>query len=114
MIITRTELNNLNSFFTATQGNWRNAIYIECMYCPFKRYSCLGYLLTADENAKPIIISVDQFQILTGEIVERDECIMIINRQTFDCLYNRWLSWHISDKNQCSILQLIEEINFKR
>ena len=103
------EHNKLYVFSSLTRGNWRNALYIECKSCPFGK-NCTGHLLTTDTEGVPVIYPVTKFQDETSERIDKYECIGVISRHSFESLYNRWLLWKISDKKQCTLLQLTEKI----
>lgn len=49
-------------FLSACQGNWRNSVYIST--------DGPGYLLSANRDGRPIVMPVEQFQRLTGEIID--------------------------------------------
>lgn len=102
------EISQLYSLLTALQGNWRNAIYIQCASCPYAGQACDGYLLAADADAVPILFPVPLFRELTGEVVDKEACIGILNRQAFESLYHKWLVWHTESGQQCSILQVLQ------
>ena len=44
-------------FLVACSGNWRNSIYIKCQ----EEKDAPGYLLAADRDGQPVILSVQQF-----------------------------------------------------
>ena len=94
-------------FSTLTRGNWRNALFIECKICPYGN-TCDGYLLTADTEGAPVVFPVNTFCEETGERIEKNECAGILSREGFESLYNRWLLWNVSDKKQCSLLQITD------
>jgi hypothetical protein len=63
--------------------------------------------MSADRDAKPILVELSQFQRITGETVYQDECAGILNQQAFESAYTQWLLWEIDDPTQCSLLQLL-------
>jgi hypothetical protein len=95
------------TFLKAAQGNWRNAIYIGCSGCAQKESPCTGFLMSADRDAKPILVELTQFQRLTGERVYQDDCAGILSRQAFESAYAQWLLWEISEPGECSLTQLL-------
>lgn len=99
----------LYSFLHAVQGNWRNAIYIECSYCRYISGICSGYLLSADKDGAPILISISLFERLTGEIIDKTECIGKLRYEAFENLYHTWLVWHTDTEQPCSILRLLQD-----
>lgn len=107
----KTESQNLYRFLSACEGNWRNAVFIECTACPYSAHICPGYLLTADVTGHPLLFSTEKFKELTGELISKDECVGILSRYAFEKLYSRLLLWKTETQQQCSILQLIQHSN---
>ncbi len=64
--------------------------------------------MSADRDAKPILVELSQFQHITGETVYQDECAGILSQQAFESAYAQWLLWEIDDPTQCSLLQLLD------
>jgi hypothetical protein len=96
------------SFLNAAKGNWRNSIFIECGECPYgKQKLCSGFLFVPDYNGKPIILSADMIQRITGRTVDKEECQMVIGRQKFESIYALWLDWNINSTKECTISQII-------
>ena len=94
------------AFFKATRGNWRNAIYISCDQhaCPYGyKPACTGYLMTANENGQPIIISEIDYMQITGEPIDPTECQGKLTRQAFMCLYAQFMHWHIGSVQDCPL-----------
>lgn len=80
------ECQHLYLFLAACRGNWRNSVYIT---------NAPGYLLSADRDGRPIVIAVEQFQKLTGEIIDPAECCGQLTGEGFRALYAQYLLWHI-------------------
>ena len=57
-------------FLTACSGNWRNTVHISGQ----GETDNPGYLLAADQDGQPIILSVQQFYELTGVQIDPAEC----------------------------------------
>lgn len=96
----------LYAFFKATRGNWRNTIYISCdlTKCPYGHEpACTDYLLTANENGQPLVISVADYIRISGEPVEASECRGRLSRQAFECMYGQYINWHISLLQDCPL-----------
>lgn len=102
------ESKRLYSFLRAAQGDWRYAVYIACSSCPYTGKGCGGHLLSANADGVPILFSISQFEELTGEAVDKDECAGVLTKQAFESLYNKWLLWNAIRKDQCSILQAMQ------
>ena len=93
----------LYRFLNACEGNWRNAVFIQCSVCPFSEQLCPGYLLTADADGQPLLYSVEAFCRQTGEFITKDECIGEMSGYTFEQLYRSWLLWHTTSPRRCGI-----------
>ena len=96
----------LYAFLNAAGGNWRNAAWIECDFCPYGRKVCAGYLLSIDRDGHPLVFSVDRFRQLTEEMPQKDECVAVLNQIAFETLYSGWLLWKIDNPCECRLLQL--------
>lgn len=100
---------NLYLFLRAVNGNWRNALFIQCncVICPRAvSQTCRGYLLTADAEGKPLLISREKMCRLTGENMEAVECRGILDRQAFEAAYGQYIEWHTDSAEDCPLLQL--------
>lgn len=96
-------------FLRAVQGNWRNALFIQCgcAACPREvSQSCQGYLLAADAEGKPLLASVSEIGRLTGESVEAAECCGVLERQAFEAAYCQYIEWHTESSRECALMQL--------
>ena len=60
------ECQRLYLFLAACQGNWRNSVCLST--------DGPGYLLSADRDGRPVVMSVEQFRQLTGEAIDPAEC----------------------------------------
>lgn len=90
----------LYRFLKLTAGNYRNAVYIEC--------GC-GFLMIADQDAKPVLFPVRKFYELTGEYPQKDETCGVISRQVFENLYRGWLLWN-TDSTECPVRSMYEKM----
>ncbi len=98
------------SFLYAAGGDWRNTFYIDCLSCQ-ESVSCnTGHLLVADRDGNPLLIPVWLFEKLTGEVVDKKECIGIICREDFESFYHLWLLWHTETKQKCSVQQVLKNM----
>ena len=95
------------TFLNAVQGNWRNAVYVECGDTTCRR-SCCGFLLTFDRDRKAVLLPVDLIQKLTGQMADKSECIAIITREKFESLFSVWLTWFLERENECPALAYME------
>lgn len=74
-------------FLSTCAGNWRNCVYISA--------GDSDYLLSTDRDGQPIVISVEQFQQLSGENVDPAECCGQLSAEGFKILYAQYLLWHM-------------------
>ena len=100
------QIANHYSFLRAVRGNWRNAMWIECKFCFYGKPVCSDHLLTMDQDGRPILFPVSQFQHLTGETLDKEECIAALDCLDFEKLYSNYLLWNVDDPWECSLLQL--------
>ncbi len=100
---------NFYAFLQATRGNWRDAIIIRCHSCPFGRASeCGGYLMAADAEGKPLLISVESLHEISGELVDPSECIAGLDRSAFESAYAQFIKWNTVDSSSCLFTQLLQ------
>lgn len=77
----------LYQFLSACGGNWRNCIHVSV--------DGPGYLLTADRDAKPIVMPVERFRQLTGEQIDLTECCGQLSETAFRALYSQYFLWRM-------------------
>lgn len=94
------EVRELYRFLKLVAGNYRNAIYVEC--------GC-GFLMIANQDAKPVLFPVRKFYELTGEYPQKDEMCGVISRQAFENMYRGWLLWN-TDGTECPVHSMYEEM----
>lgn len=70
-------------FLSVCQGSWRNSVYIST--------GGPGYLLSTDRDGRPIVMPVEQFQQLAGEIIDPAECCGQLTDEGFRALYAQYL-----------------------
>lgn len=75
-------------FLSGCAGNWRNSVFIVAKDHP-------GYLLSADRDGMPVVMSVGQFQQLTGEQIDPTECCGQLTEASFSALYAQYLLWRL-------------------
>jgi len=78
-------------FLFACSGNWRNTVYI-----PGKQDNA-ACLIAADWDGKPVIMSVGQFQRLSGTQIDPDECCRQLTPSAFQDIYAQYLHWQFPD-----------------
>ena len=101
---------SLYRFLNLVDGSWRNAVYVECGNCTVPSGTCSSHLLAIDCDGSPQLYAVHQFQAETGELIEKEECVAVIPRRVFECLYSRWILWNISEVSTCTTKQLAENL----
>lgn len=94
------EARELYRFLRLTAGNYRNAIYVDC--------GC-GFLMVADQDAKPVLFPVIKFCELTGEYPQKDETCGVMSRQAFENMYRGWLLWN-TDGTECPVRSMYEKM----
>lgn len=97
------------SFLRAVQGNWRNALFIQCScaVCPCAvSQACQGFLFAVDAEGKPLLVPATEIRRLTGESIEPAECRGVLERQAFESAYWQYIEWHTDSGRECPLLQL--------
>lgn len=99
------------AFLKAAQGNWRNAIYLYCSRssCP---HDCSDFLMAADADGIPVLISVKEFEALSGEAVDPRECSSILSQRAFESAYALAILWRTVSSSDCP-LRAFETTNTK-
>lgn len=92
-------------FLAACGGNWRCAVYISCPGCPDHR-GCAGHLLAPNTEGKPVLMAVRQFQRLSGEIIDPEECRGRLDRKAFEDIFRGYLLWALPDASPCVLRRL--------
>ena len=99
---------SLLQFMSATKGNWRNAIFIECPICTQgKGEKCSGYLLTVNSDGSPLIVSANTIRKSTGISPDKDECQALFSRAQFETVFAHWLEWNVDSVNECALSQMV-------
>ena len=75
---------------------------------PVRCDGCSGFLLSVNHNAVPSIIPVAVFEELSGETVDKYDCVGIMTLEGFQRFYTSWLVWNVEDPKRCSLSQLWE------
>ena len=98
---------NLYAFLKATCGNWRNAVFLQCPSCPYRQpVSCKGFLMAIQADGNPILVPCDAIRQLSGEDIEPNDCILVLDRQVFEAVYSLYLKWNTVSGVRCSLRQL--------
>ncbi len=78
---------HLYNILSACAGNWRNCVYISA--------GSSDYLLSTGRDGSPIVMTAEQFQLLTGEQLDPAECCGQLSPEGFKTLYAKYLLWHM-------------------
>jgi len=99
---------NIYAFLNAAQGNWRNSIFIECEECMGINNHCAGMLLVPNFNGLPVFMPVGMIYKMTGELIDKNECVASMSREKLEKLYALYLGWKIDDPNHCIFVQILD------
>lgn len=96
-------------FLTAVEGNWRNAIHIECRKadCPHAG-ECAEVLFAADADGSPILMPVPVLRACGAPPVDKYECAGCLERSAFIAAYRRFLDWQTDTDGDCALRRLLE------
>lgn len=96
---------HLYLFLTACSGSWRNSVFISCQ----EEKDAPGYLLTADRDGLPVILSAQRFSELTGEQIDPTECCGQLTEEGFEALYAQYLLWRCPSAEEHPLRRLPNE-----
>ncbi len=99
-----TATKQLYMFLSACSGNWRNTVHISCQGGKDNP----GYLLAADRDGQPVLLSVQQFHHLTGVWIDPAECCGQLTEAGFESLYAQYLLWRCPSAGGHPLRQLGE------
>lgn len=97
------------AFLSAVEGNWRNAIYVECgeQSCPHAD-ECGAVLFAADADGVPILLPAAVIRSCGGQEVDKFECMACLEKQAFVAAYRRFIDWHTESDGDCLLRQLLK------
>ena len=98
----------LYPFLKAVRGNWRNAIFVRCGSLAIQN-SCTGFLLVADSDGHPLLVSAQTMHRFTGDCIDPGECCAILDRHSFEAAFDLYIKWHTSNDALCPLCQLCME-----
>lgn len=101
----------ISHFLKSTENNWRNAAFIECSACRWKRKpSCPNFLFTVQADGTPVLLPEKDAEVLFGRLIDKTECTLQLSNFRFVDLYRPWFSSHFKlDMLECPCLKLIEK-----
>lgn len=96
------------AFLSAVEGNWRNAIYVECgeQNCPHAN-QCGSVLFTADADGAPILLPAAAIRSCGGQEVDKLECMACLEKAAFVAAYRQFIDWHTVSDGDCTLRQLL-------
>lgn len=99
-------------FFEATEGNYRNALYIDCSSCEYRRENnCCDFLFIPGYDCRPILLPLKDAQNFLGHHVDKSECTGILSSRAFLQLYHQWLMLNTDSDEECPFHQLLHQMN---
>lgn len=101
----------LYDFLAGCEGDWRNTVFVTCSPCrnACKALRC-GYLLSADRDGRPHLVSVQCFERISGQKVDPTECAGVLSRHAFESVYRTYLLWELDHAGQCPLRHLSTQI----
>lgn len=105
--ITSASAQRLYRFLSACGGNWRNTIYIS------SEAWRLGWLMAADRDGAPVILSVADFQEQTQEQIAPAECRGYLTESAFADIFARYILWRLpdADSRPAEVLHLLSSLS---
>lgn len=101
-------LTTIAEFMSAAQGNHRNALYIRCNICAYKREShCGDFLFIAGPDGTPILLPVSDAEQFFGGSIDHTDCSATIGNQDFLRLYHKWIVLHTESDGPCPFHQIL-------
>lgn len=99
------------SFFEATEGNYRNAVYVSCT-CSYQRESgCGDFLYIPGHDCRPVLLPVSDAEIFMGTAIDRTDCSCVMDSRSFIRLYAKWLELATTSSKDCPIQQILHLMN---
>ena len=101
--ITSESAQKLYHFLSACGGNWRNTIYIS------GKAWHTGWLMAADRDGAPVILSAADFQEQVQEQIIPSECRGYLTESAFADIFARYIPWKLpdADSRPSEILNLL-------
>lgn len=97
-------LETIRRFLNACDGNWRNALYIECSTCKYDA-SCCDLLFVPDEDGTPLLLPVADVELMVGEVLDKTDCLGLMTNLRFAELFRKWFQRLSTDPAVCPFLQ---------
>lgn len=100
-------------FISATDGNWRNSIYVECtcMVEP-KPEGCGDVLFAVGPDGRAMLLPVPDAELIWGcRPLDKSECLLEMTSARFIALCACWLTAGPANKSGCPIFAVIRSQN---
>ncbi len=91
------DTHKLYAFLTACGGNWRNTIFIAA------HQGNSGWLMAADCDGCPVILSESVFCRAAGQKINPDECRGQLTESAFRDIFAKYLLWRLPSANGQSL-----------
>lgn len=86
------DLEAVRAFMNATEGNWRDSVYVECGTCVFPdRENCGGFLCAAGRDGLPVMLPLPVCERVFRRYIDPSECLIWTTRPRFAALWRAWL-----------------------
>lgn len=106
----KTPAKQIFEFLNITGVNWRNAVYIECRYCEYRRSDlCVqvpDFLAAPDRNGIPLLLPVSDARCIFARQLDKTECLLVISNLRFQTLFEFYIHKTLSDETKCPLLEL--------
>ena len=78
---------SLYRFLNLVDGSWRNAVYVECGFCPYGQNVCGNWLLAVDHDGAPILYEAETFKRQTQQQIDKTECAAVLRMAGAECIW---------------------------
>lgn len=99
-------------FWDATNGNWRDTVYVTCRHCPYEKGNqCMDtqdMLCIPDENGSPLLLPVSLAESLYDCRIDKSECLYNISNLLFQTLFSRYIAQLRPCNHHCPLLIIYE------
>lgn len=108
----QTDVGIVQTFLRLTENNWRNSMYIECRVCKFFRSpvcaNCADFLCIPGEHGEPIMLPVQEAEIIFHRLIDKSECLLVISNVVFRDLYSNYFRRVANKSGECPFLQALK------
>ena len=98
----------IRKFTKYSKGDWRNAVFVECKVCKYEKEECSGNLLfVTDPDGVPILLPENIVSELSGEIIDKSECLFEMSNAVFEQFYSNLIVNKCDNPEFCPLKTLI-------